>query len=268
MRKFFVKVYRVLRWVVQSKEQREATRLNFLRAKRYTHFQTPLLGKSITVVDAASYVSMKNEIFVNEIYKFKTENDSPRILDCGANIGMGVIYFKTKYPRARITAFEPDKSLCSVLRENLARYGIADVQIEEKALWEAEGKISFNSEGADSGRIHALSERREVLQVETVLLSSYLHEQIDFLKIDIEGAEYQVLKECEGSLKNVKNIFVEYHSFDDQVQVLPEILTILRQQGFRLYVTSPGVSQRQPFLVVKSYLGMDMQLNICGVRAH
>jgi len=32
------------------------------------------------------------------------------------------------------------------------------------------------------------------------------------LKIDIEGAEYDVLKDCEDSLENVKNIFVEYHS--------------------------------------------------------
>ena len=47
--------------------------------------------------------------------------------------------------------------------------------------------------------------------VTCVRLKDLLDDDIDFLKIDIEGAEYAVLKDCSDDLTNVKNLFVEYH---------------------------------------------------------
>ena len=63
--------------------------------------------------------------------------------------------------------------------------------------------------------------------VRCVRLNDLLNEEIDFLKIDIEGAELPVLKDCSDNLKNVKNLFVEYHGKYDEMFKLNEILEIL-----------------------------------------
>src|SRR5690606_9212567 len=68
------------------------------------------------------------EILVNEEYFFDTDNESPRILDCGAHFGMASFYFKTLYPKARITAFEPVPALHALASENMAANGFADVE--------------------------------------------------------------------------------------------------------------------------------------------
>jgi hypothetical protein len=49
--------------------------------------------------------------------------------------------------------------------------------------------------------------------VESVRLRDYLDKPIEMLKIDIEGPEYIILKDCEDVLFNVSYIFIEYHSF-------------------------------------------------------
>lgn len=65
--------------------------------------------------------------------------------------------------------------------------------------------------------------------------------------MDIEGAETEVLKDCENSLKNVNNIFIEYHSFIDKEQNLDLVLSILAKNGFRYFVKS-AVHNKYPFL--------------------
>ena len=55
------------------------------------------------------------EIFVEEIYKFESNKSHPVIFDCGANIGISTIYFKTIYPNAIVHAFEPDANLFEIL---------------------------------------------------------------------------------------------------------------------------------------------------------
>src|SRR5262245_55665784 len=75
-----------------------------LRIQRYRSFSTDLLGVPITAVDSGSFVNTYAEIFQRELYRFHTDSAGPKILDCGANIGLAVIYFKRLYPHARITA--------------------------------------------------------------------------------------------------------------------------------------------------------------------
>src|SRR5215203_998957 len=82
---------------------------------RYTPFTTEMLGRPLRCVDGASFVASYSEIFKRGIYRFETQSDSPVIIDCGANIGLSVIYFKRLFPAARIIAFEADPSVFDVL---------------------------------------------------------------------------------------------------------------------------------------------------------
>lgn len=233
--------------------------------KRHSEVTTNILTPSIVSVDALSCVFMYKEIFEKEIYKFNFSATNPVIIDCGANIGLAILYWKRQFPNAKITAFEPDKKVCTVLKKNLQAHNIENVQVIEQGLWNEETTLQFFAEGSDGGRI-ATDETQKLTEVQTTLLSKYLNTHVDFLKIDIEGAECTVLTECQDLLTNVQNIFVEYHSFINKEQNLDQILTILRNSGFRIYIEHVGIRSEHPYLKRESSLDMDLQLNIFGYR--
>ena len=232
---------------------------------RYTRCTTPLLGHDLELLDAASFCSMYEEIFNRQIYKFKSSSDSPHIIDGGANIGMSVIFFKQLYPSSQIIAFEPDNQVFATLQQNVHSFRLDNVTLINKALWSSDTSLDFMAEGADAGRATNLDAAYAVNRVEATALAGFLGQPIDFLKLDIEGAETEVLSACRCLLHNVANIFVEYHSFAGQPQTLPHLLEILSYAGFRLHI-HPMIISNQPLQDCQTYHGMDMQLNIFGFR--
>ena len=85
--------------------------------------------------------------------------------------------------------------------------------------------------------------------------------KVDFLKIDIEGAEFVVLKDIENELYNVDAIFIEYHSMQNKKQNLHEILKIVQDAGFNYHIKEAYTS-KHPFMERNLNFGMDLQLNI------
>ncbi len=234
---------------------------------RFTPAETLFLGRRIRVADNASYFFIRKEIFDLEIYKFISERESPYIIDCGANIGLSLIYFKQLYPNAEIVAFEPDEKVFDILTFNVKAFNFSKVELIKKACWNEETTLQFYSEGADAGRAAQSSDKQNIVEVGTIRLSKFLSRKVDFLKIDIEGAEYNVLEEVKGLLHNVERIFVEYHSFLGQEQKLPEILTLLKNAGFRTVIHHQAILYSpQPFVSISHYYQMDLQLNIFGYR--
>jgi len=244
-------------------QQKELDRI--AKLPRYTKLETAILGANFIVPDSASFVFMFKEIFFEHIYKFNADKNKPFIIDCGANIGLSVIYFKQLYPEATVIAFEPDDQIFDILSKNISSFKFNDVQLINKGLWNKEGKLSFKREGADAGQINFKNEASDY-SIEVTKLSFYLKQKVDFLKIDIEGAEVTVLEECKAELSNVKYIFIEYHSFIKQEQHLDKVFSILKSSGFRTYVDCPGLHSKNPFMHINTYNGMDMQLNIFGIR--
>ena len=153
-----------------------------------------------------------------------------------------------------------------MLKNNIKSFGLSNVQIIQKALWNKEGETIFSSEGADAGRLTDNGEMINSIKIMTTSLRGYLERPVDLLKIDIEGAEVVVMEDCADLLINVKNLFVEYHSFDGKEQGLDILLSILKKAGFRYYIYNFGSLSHQPFEEKKTYLGMDMQLNIYACR--
>ena len=90
--------------------------------------------------------------------------------------------------------------------------------------------------------------------------------KINILKIDIEGAEYEVILDCENSLSNINNIFLEYHSFNGEAQQLSDILRIFEKNKLRYYIQ--GLSNKKhPFIGHNNKSSMDLQLNIWAYRS-
>ena len=76
----------------------------------------------VRYMDAGAWLTIYRNIFLHQGYVVAVFGDAPVILDCGGNIGMSVIWFKQRYPRARITVFEADPQTADLLEEN-ARAG-------------------------------------------------------------------------------------------------------------------------------------------------
>src|SRR5438046_7498954 len=118
---------------VLSAEHRELTRIG--RIPRYTGFTTTLLGIPTRAVDGPSFVFSYGEIFKREIYRFTADHKAPFIIDCGANIGLSVIYFKRLYPESRIIAFEADSGVFQVLSQNMRSFALNDITLHNVAVW-------------------------------------------------------------------------------------------------------------------------------------
>lgn len=220
--------------------------------------------------DQQSFAWTYKEIFERKVYFFKSDNRTPYIIDCGANIGVSVIYFKNLFPECKILAIEADPFLCEYLKKNIELNNLKNIQVVQKAVWNETTVMEFLQEKSDSGRL-GLNESFEInqsnkIQVETTLLSDYIDEVVAFLKMDIEGAEWIVLKEIERKLNLVEKIFIESHSFKNEKQDLHQIINLLFDNKFRYYLTEGYITTINPFLKLNSYLNMDLQVNIHALK--
>ena len=225
---------------------------------------TQVGGEDYRFVDGATFCASYDEIFGDEIYRFCAATPAPRIVDCGANCGLSVLYFKTLYPRSRIVAVEADPDIFDTLTWNVTQRGWSDVALVNKAVAVGCDEVTFHRQGADAGRIHPLRGAVGTCSVPVVELDELLSEPTDLLKIDIEGAETEVLAGCRR-LDMVSMLFVEYHSFVDTEQSLHAVLAKLAASGFRYYMWTQ-VCARRPLAESKDFLGMDLQVNVFAKR--
>jgi FkbM family methyltransferase len=238
-------------------------KLNYRR--KYHPLWITFAGRPLQVADADSFLGTYKEIFFDKVYAFPSATPRPMIIDGGANIGLATLFFKRIYPQSRIIAFEADPGIFALLERNMASFRLADVQLVNAALWDSETLLPFASEGGASGHIASSGEAAQSTRVQAVRLKPWLQENVDFLKLDIEGAEYEVLEDCREELRNVRNLFVEYHSPAGSEQKLSRILEILSQAGFRYHIHEAFTSP-QPFLNRQLVGRMDLQLNISALR--
>lgn len=170
---------------------------------------------------------LKGEIFTQDSYYFETENPQPVIIDASAHIGLATLYFKKLYPNAQITAIEPNPLSFALLEKNVFENQLDDVRTINAALAENHGTAELFRdktehqwwstasflEGAWTG-----DQKSENIRVPTLPLTDLVTGPVDFLKIDIEGAEQRVLTAAEEVLPMINHIFIEFHPHSGQDQ--------------------------------------------------
>jgi FkbM family methyltransferase len=157
------------------------------------------------------------QVFITHEYELRQPLKPRFIIDAGANVGYASVYFANRYPEAKITAVEPEASNVAILRENIATY--PNINLVQAGLWyqnmlliigNPEGeKWLFQVKEADNDQ--ELS--ADCIQAVTItdLLTAAGTDQIDILKMDIEGAEKEVFAHSQEWLDKVGMIVVELH---------------------------------------------------------
>jgi FkbM family methyltransferase len=205
---------------------------------RYTPGSIRMLDYELRYSDLLSFCPQWHDIFIDGALEFRADSDAPRILDCGGNVGLASLFFKRRFPAARITAYEADPALFAILQANLAANRASDVEAVHAALWTANGRVTFQAEGSDSGMIGTLSGAVAGTSVEVPglrlrdVIAGEANNRIDLLKLDIEGAEDAVLADCEPVLARVGAIVMDLHEFAPTDRQAPRVLELLTRNGY------------------------------------
>jgi len=224
-----------------------------------------LFGRMLLYYSPTELLHGLHEIFVENIYKQQLPS-SPFIIDCGANIGLSVIYMKRLYPDATIIAFEPDEKNFDLLKKNIRAFAFENVEARQEAVWVDNTVLQFSGDGAMTSRIDSGFSKNSV-PVRAIRLRDFLNRPVDFLKLDIEGAEYQVMNDITGNLHFVRHLFLEYHGSFTQNKELAQLFVLLVDNGFYYYIKEATSIYDSPLNPVKKPdMLYDIQLNIFCFR--
>ena len=228
-----------------------------------------LLGWDIDYPAATSMLSFIDQILFRRMNDFAAATGTPVILDCGANIGYTALHYKRCYPGARITAFEPDPQFLPMLRANLQRNGASDVEVVPAAVWHHDGTAAWVMDRADGSRLAAGGRGQRTTTVATVDLRKYLAHDVDLLKLDIEGAEFDLVPHLAPALERVRNIIVECHlAGPTKYDELARLMTTLTAAGFRITVNTWGPWRDLTRRHVVDELHFEQYLTVYGWRGN
>ena len=164
---------------------------------------------------------------------FFSSVDNPFIIDAGANAGCVTLYLKQLYPNAEVICFEPDLDIYQLLEQNIRKNMLSNTRLFNCALGDYDGTSHFYTSKAKhlSGGLgnsikpvwgiqEDLSQYDTSMKVPIRRLSRFINRPVDYLKLDVEGAEYDVLNEIAACLPLVKQLHVEVHCLGSQPDIM------------------------------------------------
>lgn len=164
----------------------------------------------------SSDVLVFRQVFLEKEYEVitKLSSEIETIIDAGANIGLTSVFFSQLYPNARIVAIEPEAGNFELLQKNTKQ--IPNIECLCAALWNEDTNLQLDekekSEWAFRVTASTVNRSRTIpAYCISSLLNQFNVERASLLKMDIEGAEYEVLSNAEEWIARVDSIIVEVH---------------------------------------------------------
>ena len=134
------------------------------------------------------------------------------ILDLGSNIGLTIAHFAALFPDARILGIELDRDNYDVCRRNIERVQ-SRCTVIHGAVWTSEAEVGYGGDTNWGYSVVAVpTNERSVRSYRMPTLLNRLSDSVvDYVKMDIEGAEAQVLEDASDWIARVRCLKVEVH---------------------------------------------------------
>jgi FkbM family methyltransferase len=169
------------------------------------------------------------------------------IIDAGGNIGITTLFFKRYFPSSRVFVFEAASKNFELLKKNINTNYLHDVTAVFGALGKKTGVHTFyyneKQPGSSTGVLDVVESKQHSTfmkeEVPAIRLSDYMQGEVDLLKMDVEGAEGEILEELEESenLCHIKQIVMEYHANEKNKNTeLVPLLERLERNGFSVVI--------------------------------
>lgn len=171
-------------------------------------------------------------------------------IDVGAHIGYySTLFSKLVGPNGHVFSFEPDPHNYSLLKENVSLNNLTQCTCENKAVYSSNGFIKLNLDSDNLGA-HSLikqNSNNNFINVETVTLDNYfenLNSKVDFIKMDIEGAEEFALDGAKNLIDKNPNITIVMEFMPDAMNVLKK----MRSYGFSAFIVDHSTGALEEFV--------------------
>lgn len=150
------------------------------------------------VLSDYSHIRLLELLFIEGHYAVDPLRPDPQVVvDLGSNIGLSILFFRLRFPGARIFGVEPDPGAFALLQRNVASLG--DVSVRQAAVGEFEGTATFwSAPGAVASSLFKTHDAQVPVEVPVRTLAALLSdagiEHIDVLKLVVEGSEFEALR--------------------------------------------------------------------------
>jgi FkbM family methyltransferase len=166
--------------------------------------------------------------------------DNWTIIDIGAGLGDFTAYAAQRSPNGRVLAYEPFPESFALLQQNVALNKLRNVEAQPCAIAEKPGSLALNIGIGEAVQHSTTQTGANTIEVQAITLQQVFDEheldRCDFLKMDIEGGEYAILRSVDTDLlKRVKRIALEYHD-NTPAGKHDELVRLLQDSGFKVQV--------------------------------
>ncbi len=182
--------------------------------------------------------------------KYFRVNLNDIVIDIGANVGAFSIYAANLAKKGKVYAFEPEEKNFKLLEENIGANNLSNIKIFKLGVAGRKKKTKlFISKMPTSHSIYIPSKASgKSLTTQFITLKQIFKEnkinRCNFLKIDCEGAEYDILFNCPKEvLKKIEKIAMEFHDFDKKHNHL-RLKQYLLKNAFRTIVSDEKPLER------------------------
>jgi len=160
------------------------------------------------------------------------------IVDLGAYVGYTVAHFAYLYPKSFIIAVELDEDNIKIASQNI-KFFQPRCKLIHAAVWSANGHVAYG--GEEQWGLHVLEHNSDIsinlkkVQARTLdsIFAEYHLETVDYLKMDIEGAEANVLQGPMNWIKHVRSMKIEVHPQFNPEATVENCIEILMSIGFK-----------------------------------
>ena len=195
--------------------------------------------------------SFFDDIYFRRLPPYTINKSNPVVIDIGANAGFFSLYMLSRFPRARVFAFEPMPFNFGQLQRYRASYPRFEWHVINQAVSDTTEPLVLHTTKTDGyttmASVFADPRNQESLSVETTTLDEVMraHQllEIDFLKLDCEGSEYAILYGLPAErLRKIRAMCVETHRGAKPDENTLALCDYLRGQQFSLDYLDQGKS--------------------------